>query len=99
MLASSSGEKKVKIFDKRKSKIVQSFDSIHRGKYFLFNNKSFLTSNCYHLDTINCVKWSPSGDMLASASDDKTVALLDFKTGKKLYTGKTSDRSKFSQLD
>ena len=37
--------------------------------------------------------------MLASASDDKTVALLDVKTGKKLYTGKTSDGSKFSLLD
>ena len=37
--------------------------------------------------------------MLASSSDDKTVALLDFKTGKKLYTGKNSDRSKFSPLD
>ena len=37
------------------------------------------------------MRWSPSGDMLASASDDKTVALLDFRTGKKLYTGETSD--------
>ena len=37
--------------------------------------------------------------MIASASFDKTVALLDFKTGKKLYTGKTSDGSKFSLFD
>ena len=34
--------------------------------------------------------------MLASASCDATVALLDFKTGKKLYTGKTSVESNFS---
>ena len=34
--------------------------------------------------------------MLASASWDQTVVLLDFKTGKKLYTGNTSDGSKFS---
>ena len=33
--------------------------------------------------------------MLASASEDQSVALLDFKTGKKLYTGKTSDNSNF----
>ena len=66
----------------------------------LFNN-SFLTSNCYYIGTgtINCVRWSPSGDMLASSSSDKTVALLDFKTGKKLYTGKTSDNSKFTLFD
>ena len=42
------------------------------------------------------MRWSPSGDMLASASGDKTVALLDFKTGKILYTGMTSDGSKYS---
>lgn len=43
---------------------------------------------------INCVRWSPTGDMLAGASEDKTAALLDFKTGKKFYTGNTSDQSK-----
>ena len=37
--------------------------------------------------------------MIASASDDSTVALLDFKTGKKLYTGNTSDGSNFSLFD
>ena len=66
--------------------------------FFLFN-KSFLTSNCYYIGPINCVRWSPSGDMLASSSYDETVALLDFKTGKKLYTGKTPDGSKFTLFD
>ena len=42
------------------------------------------------------MRWSPSGDMLASASDDKTVKLLDFKTGKVLYTGNTSDGGNLS---
>ena len=42
------------------------------------------------------MRWSPSGDKLASASGDKRVKLLDFKTGKVLYTGKTSDESKLS---
>ena len=49
----------------------------------------------YFLEEIYCVRWSPSGDMLATASGDQTVALLDFKTGKKLYTGKTSYGSKY----
>ena len=45
------------------------------------------------------MKWSPNGDMIASGSEDGTVALLDFKTGKKLYTENTEDGSKFSLLD
>ena len=40
------------------------------------------------------MRWSPSGDKLASASYDKTVKLLDFETGKVLYAGNTSDESK-----
>ena len=39
------------------------------------------------------MRWSPSGDKLASASYDTTVSLLDFKTGKVFYTGKTSGES------
>ena len=64
--------------------------------FFDLFNKLALTSNCYFIDDIYCVRWSPSGDIIASASLDNTGALLDFKTGKKLYAGKTSDGSKFS---
>lgn len=39
-----------------------------------------------------CVRWSPNGEMIASASRDKTVKLWDVKTGKALYIGKTSDK-------
>ena len=42
------------------------------------------------------MRWSPSGDKLASVSFDKTSKLLDFKTGKVLYADKTSDNSKLS---
>ena len=98
MLAVGGQDKNVKIFDKRESKIVHTFDDIHTRNIFLFN-KSFLTSNCYYIGGIYCVRWSPSGDMLASSSDDTTVALLDFKTGKRLYTGKTPDNSKFTLFD
>ena len=58
-----------------------------------------MTSGCYYIGHINCVRWSPSGDMIASASADTAVTLLDVKTGKKLYTGNTSDESKFSLFD
>ncbi len=43
-----------------------------------------------------CVRWNPSGDMIASASSDGTAKLLDFKTGKVLHTGNTSDGSRSS---
>lgn len=46
-----------------------------------------------HLDCVGCVRWSSLGDMLASASNDETVKLLDFKTGKVQYTGTTFDGS------
>ena len=55
-----------------------------------------LTLNYCSLDWIYCVRWSPSGDKLASASNDKTAKLLDIKTGKVLYTGNTSNGSKLS---
>ena len=40
------------------------------------------------------MRWNPSGDKLASASNDETLKLVDFKTGKVLYSGNTSDESK-----
>jgi WD40 repeat protein len=47
------------------------------------------------LGDIFCVRWNPNGDMIASASYDKAATLLDFKTGKVLHTGATSDGSNF----
>ena len=57
--------------------------------------KKRLNVEIFILGCIRCVRWSPSGDMLASALDDSTVSLLDFKTGKVLYTGSTSDKSNY----
>ena len=93
LLVSGGTDKKLKIFDKRESKVIKTFDGVHSGKNLdLFKQR--LGFWIFILDSINCVRWSPSGDKLASASDDKTVQLLDFKTGKVLYTGNTSDGSK-----
>ena len=39
------------------------------------------------------MRWSSSGDALASVSRDLTAKLWDFGTGKVLYIGITSDRS------
>mgnify|MGYP003877965675 FL=1 len=37
MLAAGGWDNNVKIFDKRESKIVQTFDGIHTSNSFLFN--------------------------------------------------------------
>ena len=96
-MASGGTDKNVKIFDKRESKIVKTFKGIHRGNIYNSFNKIIPNPlNYYFLDMIACVKWSPSGDMLASVGNDDKVALLDFKTGKILYTGRTLDGSNFS---
>ena len=39
------------------------------------------------LASINCVRWSSSGDTFATASDDQSAKVIDFKTGKVIYSG------------
>ncbi len=115
LLASCGTDRIIRIFDKRESKIVKTFEDIHSGKEFnsillLFRYWGFVCCLVWsnfpftHLvliidlkiivETIFCVRWSQNGDMIASSSSDKTAKLLDFKTGKVLYTGTTSDESK-----
>ena len=43
---------------------------------------------------VNCVRWSPNGDMIASASLAGTAQLLDFKSEKIIYTETTSGGDK-----
>ena len=45
------------------------------------------------LDRINCVRFSPSGDMLASASSDGTVQVVDLRIEKEPHADGTSDGS------
>ncbi len=50
------------------------------------------------LDYIGCVRWHPSGEILASSSKDKTAKIIDFKTGKVIYTGISADGSNISYI-
>ena len=43
---------------------------------------------------VNCVRWSPNGEMIASASLEKTAQLFDFKAEKIIYNGKASGGDK-----
>lgn len=49
------------------------------------------------VDMINCVRWSPSGDMLSRAFESGATELLDFKTGKILYSA-VSSSGKFLKI-
>ena len=48
----------------------------------------------YTKGDINCVRWDSNGERLASASEDKTVKMIDLASEKVIYTGATSDSSK-----
>lgn len=48
------------------------------------------------LEGINTVKWSPNGELLATASNDRSVKLFDFGTGKTITNETTADGRKFS---
>ena len=42
---------------------------------------------------MGCVRWSPNGDMIATASEDNSAKVIDFKTGKVIYSETAADRS------
>lgn len=44
------------------------------------------------------MRWSLDGSMLASASQDNTAKLLDFTTGKVVFTGTTRHEGNLSHL-
>lgn len=44
------------------------------------------------------VKWSPRGNMLATASNDSTMKVIGFSSGKILYSGETADASKKNKI-
>ena len=46
------------------------------------------------LGAINCVRWSPRGEKLATASNDETAKIFDFASGKVYYTGTMPDERK-----
>lgn len=39
-----------------------------------------------HSETVECLAFSPAGNLVASGSDDKTIRVWDVKTGKALHT-------------
>ena len=75
LVATSSADKIIKIFDKRSSEIVKTFQNIHSGKCITSINLIIIA------DGINFVRWSPNGTMLASTSTDRCVYVTDFASG------------------
>lgn len=91
-LAAGGTDGTVKIFDKRGPDIIKTLEGCHSSNFlYLFNNLITIT---IFLGEIRCVRWNPSGDMLASASYNQIAKLWDLKTEKELYTGTSAYESK-----
>lgn len=72
-------------------------DSKNFSLFILFlNQKMPIQHLLTTLGEINCVRWNSQGDKVASASSDQTVQLIDFKTGKAVLAGTTTDESQFA---
>ena len=53
----------------------------------------------HNIDYMYGVRWDSKGERIVSASGDYTVKIIDFSSGKVIYTGATSDgRKKFNFL-
>ena len=96
LLTSGGYDKKIKIYDRRESKIIKTFEGIHSGNIWLIINFAIYIILCIpiSLEVIYCVRWSSSGDMLATASLDRSAKVIDFKTGKVVHSDTSSDGSK-----
>lgn len=47
------------------------------------------------IDAVQCVKWSPKGDMFAFGTSNGVVTVIDFVSGQEVFVDDTSDGSKF----
>ena len=52
-----------------------------------------LINNGNLIGLINCVRWNPAGNLLATASDDQSVHVWDIKAGKKIGIGIVEGRA------
>ena len=70
LLAASGNDDNIKIYDRRVSKIVKTFKSIHSSKTCLNTNDLIHLRNSFIniLGWIRFVRWIPSGDMLVRES-------------------------------
>lgn len=94
LLALAGGiEKDVKFFDRRMRKVVRGINNIHEGR----NMRSFVPrlELKYCLDYLNCVRWSPDSQTLATTSSDGSSKIVDFSTGKSFTQERLRQKVKF----
>lgn len=93
LIASCSEDKTVKVHDIRTMKPARNLVDLHECELFGF--VCLLIANA--LDTVNSVRWSPCGEVLASVSDK--LVLTDFSSCKTIYcTEKSSTGNKYHRL-
>ena len=89
LLASCGESATVKVYDRRVSKVVKTIeDGRPSGTYII--SPIFIL---YYIGWLYCVRWDWTGEMLAVASEDQTAKVIDFGSGKSLFTDTTKDGS------
>lgn len=93
LLACATDNKAIKILDQRHGKIVKSFENFHDGKFFCQLEVMLIIYYEQSAGFTNSVKWNHNGNLLAFASSDGTMKVLNFDNGKIIYNLKTPDES------
>lgn len=57
-------------------------------KLYRISHRNFISSFTGHTNTIRCARFSPSNNMIASCSEDKTVKIFDVKSNQLIHSFK-----------
>lgn len=77
MVASSSADGSIKLWDVRTNHLLQHY-AAHQASVF--------SCVCLSFIQVTSINFHPSGDFLLSTSSDKTIKIWDLREGQQLYT-------------
>lgn len=94
LLAGGGYDQIVKIYDTRAGKIIKNIDGLHEGNSLVDDSEEKLLCEIT-AGPITCVRWNSAGKLIATASWDGTVKIIDFANPNQvLYSGETTELSK-----
>ena len=90
------------VYDRRSTEVVKIFEGpAGTGTGEEAKLRIIITHDLIFIDrkasAIECVKWSPDGQLIGVAGSTTPVVAFDFKTGKMLYKGKDTGISLFTE--